>query len=140
MTQPCKDHSRVSPEGRAMSDEDMLDVLRAVTGLFAFPRPASVFSTSMQSVPAQAGMTLLDHYAGIAMQVLLKKSLEDEPSSSAYDIDSGWWNNTADWIAERAYAMAGCMVRARQPAIEHGVEDELKSREVDELEGGAACS
>lgn len=111
---------------------------KQVTGLSAFPRPASVASSSMQAVPEQSGMTLLDHFAGLAMQCLLTKSLTTADAHDALNFDSGWWDNIPEDIAARSYVIAAAMVLYRPTATEIGMKNALESHGINVDEGGAA--
>lgn len=83
---------------------------RIDTGGPAFPRPASIDPTQGsltdgdRVLDEQDGMTLRDHFAGLAMNGEL----------ASQDEDNQWPRDRFDKLAEYAYAMADAMLRARK--------------------------
>jgi hypothetical protein len=73
------------------------------TGGPAFPRP---FSGTTQY--AQEGMTLRDYFAAKAMPATMAE-FEDGWKQHAYESET-----FLQWAAERAYAMADAMLKARE--------------------------
>ena len=75
----------------------------------AFPCPMSEQTYSNQDcAPFQPGMTLRDHFAGLAMQALI--------SSPFYRVQGGykgWAEIASGGLAEEAYSMADEMIKAR---------------------------
>ncbi len=67
----------------------------------AFPRAAGDYSGTRNGNGAQSGMTLRDHFAGLAMQSMVRLHMLDKVE---YHQRS---------VAEQAYRMADAMLKAR---------------------------
>lgn len=82
---------------------------KKVTGGRAYPRPASIGSTSLLAVDELNGMTKLEHYAGLAMQACLSACLRDKDRlESMLDTTNG--EALEEKIANVAFSVAGFMV------------------------------
>ena len=82
------------------------------TGGPAFPRPAVFTEVHGLASVEQDGMTLRDHFAGLAMQAYMQVTLKQYPTPGA---DSTWVAGPGyDRIADHAYQLADAMLEARK--------------------------
>ena len=63
------------------------------------------FPTGTGVTPYKSGMTLRDYFAGQALAGTLEQGVEN-------DMHYGWWHEPSK-IAQRAYAIADAMLKAR---------------------------
>jgi hypothetical protein len=77
------------------------------TGGPAFPTSSDQFGSTDASI--HGGMTLRDHFAGLAMQAIIAAALT-EGSKTEYSLN----NEMAAYVAQDAYHHADAMLKARE--------------------------